>query len=141
MTGAIRGTSSENLYKELALESLKSRRWLRKLCLFYKMFYEQSPSYLFQLIPPNNNVYDTRSSRSNKIPIFKIRHNFFKDPFLPALITKWNNLDIYTRNSSLINVFKKELLKFIRPEPNFFYIIHDVKGLKLHKDCSLKIAA
>ena len=106
------------------------------------MFYEQSLLYLFQLIPPNINVYDTRSSQSNKIPIFKIRHNFFKDPFLPALITKWNNLDIYTQNSSLINVFKKELLKFVRPEPNFFYIIHDAKGLKLHtrlqlEDCGL----
>ena len=27
ITGAIRGTSTENLYQELGLESLKSRRW------------------------------------------------------------------------------------------------------------------
>ena len=32
ITGAIRGTSSEKLFQELGLESLKSRRWLRKLC-------------------------------------------------------------------------------------------------------------
>ena len=31
ITGAIRGTSSEKLFKELGLKSLKSRRWLRKL--------------------------------------------------------------------------------------------------------------
>ena len=55
------------IFQELGLESLKSRRWLRKLCLFYKPFHEKSPSYLFQLIPPNNNVYATRSSQSNKI--------------------------------------------------------------------------
>ena len=44
ITGAIRGTSSEKLYQELGLESLKSRRWLRKLCHFYKMlnFYKVS---------------------------------------------------------------------------------------------------
>ena len=48
ITGAIRGTSSEKLFQELGLESLKSRRWLRKLCLFYKIFHEKSPSYLFQ---------------------------------------------------------------------------------------------
>ena len=30
-----------------------------------------------------------------------------------------------------INVFKKELLKFIRPEPNSSYNINDTKGLKL----------
>ena len=57
MTGAIRGTSSEKLFQELGLESLKSRRWFRKLYLFYKIFHKKSPSNLFQLIPPNNNVY------------------------------------------------------------------------------------
>ena len=31
INGAIRGTSSEILFQELGLESLKSRRWLRKL--------------------------------------------------------------------------------------------------------------
>ena len=35
ITGAIRGTSSEKRFQELGLESLKSRRWLRKLRLFY----------------------------------------------------------------------------------------------------------
>ena len=34
ITGAIRGTFSKKLYQELGLESLRSRRWLRKLCLF-----------------------------------------------------------------------------------------------------------
>ena len=75
-SGAISGASSEKLFQELGLESLKSRRWLRKLCLFYKIFHEKSPLYLFQLIPPNNNVYATRSSQSNKISSFKIRQRF-----------------------------------------------------------------
>ena len=34
ITGVIRGTSSEKLYRELGLESLKSRRWYRKLLSF-----------------------------------------------------------------------------------------------------------
>ena len=37
ITGAIRGTSTEKIYQELGLESLKSRRWFRKLCHFYKI--------------------------------------------------------------------------------------------------------
>ena len=126
ITGAIRGTSSEKLFQELGLESLKSRRWLRKLCLFYKIFHEKSASYLFQLVPSNNNVYATRSSQSNKS--FKTRYNFFKDFFFPAVISKWNSLDVNIRNSSSINVFKKELLEFIRPVPNS---INDFKGLTL----------
>ena len=128
---AIRGTSSEKLFQELALESLKSRRWLRKLCLFYKIFHEKSPSHLFQLIPPNNNVYAKRSSQSNKISSFKTRHNFFKHSFFPAVISEWNSLDVDIRSSFSINVFKKELLKFIRPVPNSTCNINDSKGLKL----------
>ena len=37
ITGAIRGTCQEKLYQELGLESLRSRRWLRRMCYFYKL--------------------------------------------------------------------------------------------------------
>ena len=87
-------------------------------------------------MPPINNVYATRSSQSNKISSFKTRHNFFKDSFFPAVISEWNSLDVNIRNSSSINVFKKELLKFIRPVPNSTYNINDSKGLTL-QDCGL----
>ena len=36
VTGAIRGTSWEELYAELGIESLKFRQWFRKLACFYK---------------------------------------------------------------------------------------------------------
>ena len=62
ITGAIRGTSTEKLYQELGLESVKSRRWFRKLCHFYKIFNEKSPSYLFKLIRNFNRVHKTRLS-------------------------------------------------------------------------------
>ena len=47
ITGTIRGTSSEKLLEELGLETLKSRRWFRKLFSFYKILHGKSPSYLF----------------------------------------------------------------------------------------------
>ena len=50
ITGTIGRTSLEKLYLELGLESLKSRRWFRKICHFYKILNEKSPSYLFDLI-------------------------------------------------------------------------------------------
>ena len=37
ITGTIRGTSYEKLNQELGLETLQSRRWFKKLCLFYKI--------------------------------------------------------------------------------------------------------
>ena len=42
---SIRGTFSEKLYYELGLKSLKLRRRFRKLCHFYKILNEKSPSY------------------------------------------------------------------------------------------------
>ena len=37
ITGAFKGTLRERLYQELGLESLKDRRWHRKLCFFKKL--------------------------------------------------------------------------------------------------------
>ena len=37
IVGAIQGSSCEKLYQELGLESLKSRRWYRRLCCMYKI--------------------------------------------------------------------------------------------------------
>ena len=43
ITEAIRGSSKEKLYQELGLGSLKSRRWYRKLCLFFKLKKNKHP--------------------------------------------------------------------------------------------------
>ena len=48
--GAIRGTSTEKLYQELGFESLKDRRWLRRLCYLYKIVNTKQPAYLYDLI-------------------------------------------------------------------------------------------
>ena len=45
-TGSIRGTSRKKLYQELGLESLRKRRWYRKLFYFFKVFKSQSPESL-----------------------------------------------------------------------------------------------
>ena len=37
VTGAIRGTSQTKLYNELGLKSLKFRRLMSRLCMFYKI--------------------------------------------------------------------------------------------------------
>ena len=108
ITGTIRGTSSEKLFQELGLETLKSRRWFRKLYLFYKILHSKSPSYLFNLIPENNNPYASRSALNNQIPFFNAKTNFFKNSFFPAVITEWNNLDISIRNSPSCHIFKNQ---------------------------------
>ena len=56
ITGAIQGTSQLKIYKELGLESLKFRRWFRRLCFFYKLRSTQTPKYLHDLIPLGNYI-------------------------------------------------------------------------------------
>ena len=59
--GAIKGTSRSKLYKELGLESLKSRRTFRRLCSFHKILSTGLPTYLFSLIPKSTHGYQTRT--------------------------------------------------------------------------------
>ena len=129
ITGAIRGTSSEKLYQELGLESLKSRRWFRKLCHFYKILNEKSPSYLFDLIPNLNKVRESRLS--NNIPAIHTRQNYVKNSFFASTISEWNNPDCKIRNSGRLSIFKKNLLNFIRPCANSIFNIHNPYWLKL----------
>ena len=129
ITGAIRGTSTEKIYQKLGLESLKSRRWFRKLCHFYKIFNDKSPSYLFNLIPNFNRVHNTRLSYN--IPTIKVKHNYFKNSFFPSAMSEWNKLDLNIRNSASLNAFKKKLLNSIRPCANSTFDIHNPLGIKL----------
>ena len=131
ITGAIRGTSKEKLYQEIGLESLQLRRWYRKLGMFYKIFKSKSPQYLFKLIPEKTSSYVTRNAEN--IPLFNIKHNFYKNSFFPSSIIEWNNLDPKLRNSENFGNFKNNILKFIRPKPNSFFTCCNLKGIRLIK--------
>ena len=74
LTGAIRGTSKQKIYQELGLESLRDRRWCRKICLFYKVLKSENPKYLFSLISTRGSLYSTRNIHN--IPLVNTKHNF-----------------------------------------------------------------
>ena len=94
ITGAIRGSSTEKIYEELNLESLKSRRWYRKMGFLYKVLKSESPSYLFNTIPNSNNRQH-QIRNSGNIPSLFAKH-YFKNSFFPSAITKWNKLYCYS---------------------------------------------
>ena len=76
----------EKLYHKLSFESFVSRRWYRKLCCFYKVFKLQSPRYLLEVIPTvySKRAYITRNN--DKLAHFKVKHNYFKNPFFPSTV-------------------------------------------------------
>ena len=106
ITSAIRGTSTEQIYQELDLESLKFRQCFRKIYHFHKIFNKKSPSHLFSLIPNFNRVHNTRLSYN--IPPLKVRHGYFKNSFFPSAITESNKLNSNMRKSASLNTFKKK---------------------------------
>ena len=129
ITGAIRGTSKEKLYNKLGLESLQNRQWYRKLSFLYKIIANQSPSYLFKMIPRKNTSYPTR--RSDNIPLLGRKDNFFQNSYFPSSVKEWNKLDIDILKSDSLSIFKKRILSFIKPLPNKVSDSHNPQDLKL----------
>ena len=97
--------------------------------MFYKIYKNKSPQYLFKLIPEKTHSYATRNV--DNIPCFKIRHNFFKNSFLPSTITEWSILDSTFRNSKSFAVSKNSILKFIRPSSSNVCNCNNYKGIRI----------
>ena len=83
--------------------------------LFYKLMKEKSPACVFQLILENNTPLYNQKCQTL---FFKIKLNFFKNSFFPAVIIEWTKIDVNIRNSAFCNVVKRVISKFIRLEPN-----------------------
>ena len=128
MTGAIKCTSRSKLYNELGLESLESRRRLRRLCFLHKIISNGPPAYLYKLIPTKSNQYITRNV--NDIATCQCRADAFKFSFFSWTITGWNKIDIKIQNSPY-SVFRNYLVNEIRPKPSPLYNIHNPSEIKL----------
>ena len=55
----------------------------------------------------------------------------FRNSYFPSIVTEWNNLNKSIRNSESFSIFKKNILKFIRPSPNSIFNFHNPKGVTL----------
>ena len=108
---AIRGWSKEKLDQGRGLEYLSSRRWLRKLCLFYKTVVNKPWNYFYNYASTiNQQPYQTRSS--NKFLQMFCLTEYFANSYFPHTIKKWNNLSLKMCKSVSYEVLKNLLLKF-----------------------------
>ena len=79
ITGAIRPTSRQKLYKELGYQSLVSKRWYHKICCSYKVFKTHLGSYstlFLDVIPTAKSACITRNN--DKVSHFKAKQLFQK---------------------------------------------------------------
>ena len=128
VTGTWRGTSRERLYNELGWESLSSRRWSRRLILFYKFINNLTPDYTRDPIPP---LHETSYPFRNQPVVGQIRARTekFRSSFYPDCLFEWNKLDPELRESPSVSILKKKISLHIRPPANSVYGIHNPKGI------------
>ena len=81
ITGAIQGTCRKNIYQELGLESLRVRRWYKRLSCMFKIVKEEAPNYLINLI---SKIQQTTRTRINHMSTIHCRTDCFKNYFFPS---------------------------------------------------------
>ena len=86
ITGAIQGTSRKKIYQELGLESLRARRWYKRISCMFKIVKEETPNYLINLIP---KIQQTTRTRINRMPTVHRRTDCFKNSFFPSTLNDW----------------------------------------------------
>ena len=139
ITRAIRSTSQTKIYKELGLASLKFRRYFRRLCTFFKIQQSGLPSYLFNLIPWSNCIYNT--GQSDKLESFIVEQMFLKIIFF--LVTdEWNKLKPEIRNVGSYLKFRKIVLNLDNGCSffNHIYNIFNSVGLKYLTSLRLELS-
>ena len=128
VSGTWKGTSREKLYAELGWESLNSRRWSRRLILFYKFINNLAPNYTTDPIPPlRQSRYSFR--KQDAVPQIRTRTDKFQSTFYPHCLSEWNKLETEIRHAPSIAAFKTKLMSKIRPLPKSVFRIHDLTGL------------
>ena len=118
------------MYNKLGLGYLSHKLWIRRLCLFCKIFLLKSPKYLYDVIPSDTCFYATRNNRN--ISSFNCSREqiliFFSDA-----INELNKLDVKITNITSCNAFKKFLWSLIEPLHFDIFGIHNPVGWQLVK--------
>ena len=105
------------------MESLQHRPWYRKLT-----FERPISTISFSLIPKLARPYFIRNI--DNTPHFKVKHSFFENAFFPSAIMEWNQLDREIQNTPSLYIFKKNILKFIKPTANSIINCQNLRSIK-----------
>ena len=119
----MRSYCKDKLFQELDWETLRQRQWYRKLCCFYEILKLKLPIYVHKLVPvPSRSC---RARQCDKIPLFNVHHNLFRNTFFSLSTIEWNNLYTVITDSKSIGAFLKRLSAFIRSTQSFTFNHHN----------------
>ena len=125
VTGAIKGTNRQSLLEELGWVPLKTRRYVHKISMFYKMMNNLVPNYLSSLIPcqvSDRTTYPLRNS--DDVSLLSCSTSRFQKSFLLSAISAWNSLSIDIRNSPSLGNFKSKVSRLFLSDKRC--ILHEV---------------
>ena len=107
-------------YHELGLESLQRRRQYKKTCLFYKIFKENKPGYLFNLVPTKNANYNTKNTDKLLYSTLRITFSKMFSFFHPLLFNGTSQMLIF--QVLLILVFSKRICESLLDHLQIVYL-------------------
>ena len=113
-SGAYRHTETKLLLRDLSWNTLGDRRLIHKLTLFYKIYYQIYPAYLYAILPPKSiPTYNFRNNYEFKIPFYRL--NCTSGSFFPSTAKVWNTLSPPVRQAESIVTFKRLICPPLRP--------------------------
>ena len=123
ITGAIKGTSHELIYRELPWETTYERRTNKNLMVYYKIFHTLSPSYLSDILPPKVHLRTTYNLRNkNDIQNTNAKTSLYLNSFIPKISKQWNNLHDEVKYIGSLHDFKKHLEKNVTQPSRRHYL-------------------
>ena len=128
VSGTWKGTNRNKIYEELGWETLDQRRFFRRLTHIYKIMNNLTPEDLKMPIPPQQgHLFGYRSS--NVIRPIACRTERYRNSFYPDSVISWNGIGPELRGAKSLSIFKKNILKIIRPMRRSIFGIHNPKGI------------
>ena len=111
--------STNYLYNEIGLETLKTRRDRSVLLFVFKIMHNMVPGYLQELKPEKQKQgrYMFRNTNDLAEPNWRITK--YRKSFLPFAVSLWNKLEETTRTITNYELFKDTLMRNINDNPYF----------------------
>ena len=100
----------------------------RRLVQFYKIMKDKIPDYFKIPIPSLHHQVGYRST--NVIETIFCRTDRYLNSFFPDSVIAWNGIGSVLRGAESLSVFKKNILKVIRPVKKSLFNIHNPNGIR-----------
>jgi len=121
ITGAVRGTSHDKLYRESGYIPLHERRQRHKLIFYHKLVNGIAPDYLLKYLPPltsSQNPYPTRRPYNRAVP--RSKTELYKSSFFPSTTKLWNELPDNIKSNTSLSALKQHLSRNDLIAPNYY---------------------